>query len=440
MMVNRFFSQISLIALAMASFAGCPNSSQSNEIGNPPNPPDKLTAVASDESTISVSWRDRSDVEQGFRLERSDDNRDTSTTTITELPPNTTAYEDAGLAAATSYTYLVIAFNDFGESLPSGPATATTHSAGTQPPETIIADHTVVERYDDIPTAWINEVKKMLLNIPGQSHGRAYVHGLELLEDIDPRYAISTTWNGEPEGSTDEYLRVARSYRDGSFWSTTAGEQDFWTNDEAIANMKAYLDYMHDADNPVHAFGFGWCWDMTWHNAPGGNPDDEHHVRWAGSSEGGPDGNRRWGLDEGDTGTEMTDNVVTLQTYLDAVVQYDDHNDNTIAFFTTGPVDGYLGESGYQRYLKHEAIRDYVNTYGGVLFDYADILSWNDAGEQHTTTWTDHDGNLQTFQIGDPLLATGGSGYEGSHISEEACLRLGKALWWMLARIAGWEG
>ena len=100
--------------------------------------------------------------------------------------------------------------------------------------------------------------------------------------------------------------------------------------------------------------------------------------------------------------------------------------------------------SGYQRYLKHEAIRQYVEDNDGILFDYADILCWNDSGEQYTTTWTDPSDVLHTFQIGHPDNTVGGTGYNdgegGCHIEEEGCLRLAKAMWWMLARIAGWQG
>ena len=37
----------------------------------------------------------------------------------------------------------------------------------------IIADHTVVDRYDDIPAYYIAEVKKMLVWFAGESHSYA---------------------------------------------------------------------------------------------------------------------------------------------------------------------------------------------------------------------------------------------------------------------------
>jgi hypothetical protein len=292
--------------------------------------------------------------------------------------------------------------------------------------------------YDQIPQQYIDEVKQMLLCIPGESHGRGYMYGLELLEAQDARFAVNITWTGTPEGYTNQHLRAIRTYRNGGSWTSSGGEEDFFTNQSAIDMMKNHLSYMKStANNTVSAFGFGWCWDMTWHNGVGGTIDPVYGVRWAGASEGGPDGDERWGIDDEDN--ILTGNGVNLYTYINAVAAYNEHEPDTATFFTTGPVDGYTGEAGYQRYLKHEAIRQYVQDNDGILFDYADILCWNDSGEQYTIIW-----NGNTFQIGHPDNTVGGTGFNGGtggcHIKEEGCIRLGKAMWWMLARIAGWSG
>jgi hypothetical protein len=139
-----------------------------------------------------------------------------------------------------------------------------------------------------------------------------------------------------------------------------------------------------------------------------------------------------------------------MDTYLDATQQYIDHCQAngyaTRVLFTTGPVDGggNTGESGYQRHLKHERIRAYVQaSLDRVLFDYADILCWSNAGELNTRTWTDYGGTLRTFPYihDDNMLDLDGSYTEdGDHIGERGALRLAKALWWLLARIAGWDG
>ena len=73
------------------------------------------------------------------------------------------------------------------------------------------------------------------------------------------------------------------------------------------------------------------------------------------------------------------------------------------------------------------------------LFDYADIIAWNDAGEQHLKTWDGHEFQGRHIDHLGNYDGGYGSGWE-CHINEVGCLRLGKAMWWLLARIAGWDG
>ncbi|MCD4670605.1 MAG: T9SS type A sorting domain-containing protein [Actinomycetia bacterium] len=126
------------------------------------------------------------------------------------------------------------------------------------------------------------------------------------------------------------------------------------------------------------------------------------------------------------------------QSYLTATQAYIDHcNTNgypTKVFFTTGPVDSYMasGESGYEQYLKWEHIRDAVDAHDTwAFFDYADILSYNDSGELETASWDGH-----TFPVIHPDNLVGS--YTG-HIGEVGALRIAKAMWWMLARMTGWQ-
>jgi hypothetical protein len=154
----------------------------------------------------------------------------------------------------------------------------------------------------------------------------------------------------------------------------------------------------------------------------------------------------RWGLDA--SHVALTGNTVTMDTYLNATQEYMDYAQAngypTRVFFTTGPVDGYSGESGYQRQLKHEYIRDYVRISSDqILFDYADILSWSDAGQQNLQSWTDYGGVSRQYQMIHPdnrLDLDGTYTEDGDHIGQRGALRLGKALWWMLARLVGWDG
>jgi len=75
----------------------------------PPNAPYNLIAEAVSQSTVRLQWLDNSDNEEGFRIYR--DNMLIATVGI-----NITIYQDTGLEPATTYQYVVKAYNQVGES------------------------------------------------------------------------------------------------------------------------------------------------------------------------------------------------------------------------------------------------------------------------------------------------------------------------------------
>ena len=258
----------------------------------------------------------------------------------------------------------------------------------------IIADHTVVDKYDDIPQYYIDEVKKIWLSYAGESHSEAIRHGLEALEAINSIYAVNVTESGTPEAYTTSHLRAGRAtwgdLNNETGWVYGYGEEDWFTSATAISRTKAGITYCNSNNLTIGAFGFGWCYDLE----------------------------------------------VNFNEYISATREYIDYCADTIetkVFFTTGTVDIFTGETGYIKHLGYQLIRDYVASDNSlVLFDYADILCYNDAGELETDTWDGH-----IFPIIHP---DNEEGVSTGHIGMNGALRLARAMWWMLARIAGWDG
>jgi len=262
----------------------------------------------------------------------------------------------------------------------------------------IIADHSIVDDYDKIPQQYIDSVKKMLLIVPGESHSAGYRRGLEEVENIDDKYAVTVKNYDSPESFTTEYLRVCQAtwgdIDNESEWIYGYGEEDWFTSATAIARTKAGILYCYEHDLTISAMGFGWCWD---------------------------DG---IGVNE-------------MDSYLSATSEYMNYctteNIPTKAFFTTAPVDNRTGQTAYNFYQRNEKIRDYVDTIpSAILFDYADILCYDENWAQTTQTW-----NTLTFPWISNYSLSGG---DIAHIGMNGAIRLGKAMWWMLARIAGWDG
>jgi hypothetical protein len=107
-----------------------------------PLPPSQLTAVptpTSPTSSVTLGWIDNATTERGFRIERSSGSGKFSQ--IAEVAANTRTYTNVDLAADTSYSYRVYAFNDAGTSAFSNTATAQTQpstGANTSPLVTIV--------------------------------------------------------------------------------------------------------------------------------------------------------------------------------------------------------------------------------------------------------------------------------------------------------------
>jgi hypothetical protein len=91
-----------------------------------PGAPSGLTASDVSNKQINLNWVDNAATEDGFRIERCTGAGCTTFSQIATVGRNTTSYQNIDLAASTSYSYRVYAYNVAGNSNYSNVASATT--------------------------------------------------------------------------------------------------------------------------------------------------------------------------------------------------------------------------------------------------------------------------------------------------------------------------
>jgi len=100
----------------------------------PPTSPANLLATSTNPSNVTLTWTDAADNESAYRVERRSE-QTTIYQSITDLPPNSTVFQDGSVQASSTYFYRVIARNESGDSVPSNEAMVTTRGLPPAPPK-----------------------------------------------------------------------------------------------------------------------------------------------------------------------------------------------------------------------------------------------------------------------------------------------------------------
>lgn len=348
--------------------------------------PTALQAQAVSQTAVRLTWSYNSSDEEGFYVERKTAN--TVYAPVAKLSANTTSYDDSGLAPGTAYTYRVRAYLGVSTSGYSNEASATTQG---QPP--VVADfiinhnHTRLDRLNQIPDQWITTAKSNLVIAYGHtSHGSQIVDGMTgLVAFKGAKYSFN---NGGTGGALD--------LRDNPF----SGASDLG-NPNFTAWAAATRNYLN-ANAEVNVVMWSWC------------------------------------------GQVSTASAAEINTYLALMNQLELDYPGVKFVYMTGHLDG-TGESG-NLHQRNEQIRAYCRANDKILYDFADIESFDPEGVNFLV----QNANDECYYSGGGNWAIEWQNNHGVNVEWYVCSAAHTqplngnlktyAAWWLWARLAGWPG
>ncbi|MCK4659887.1 MAG: hypothetical protein KAV82_10240 [Phycisphaerae bacterium] len=281
--------------------------------------------------------------------------------------------------------------------------------------EALIVDHTCT-KIGAVPDYWVEQAKISFWASYGHtSHGSQIVTGMATFNST---LGCSCSSCGDPGctsclyGYCDDYAYYAYG---GSNPMAPVGTLSFWDRKPAGAN---------DLGNPDRI-----AWEAaTRAMLEDPDYDNRNFVMWS------------W-CGQADTTEE------NMQTYLDLMSGLVDDYPNVTFIYMTGHLVG-TGETG-NLHQRNNQIRNHVIATGGVLFDFADIESydpdWNYFRDLNATDSCDYWIDSVRHNWADEWCAANpGSDLCAScscaHSRSLNCNLKGRAFWWMMARLAGWPG
>jgi hypothetical protein len=249
--------------------------------------------------------------------------------------------------------------------------------------QALIIDHTCTD-LTKIPDYWINQVKFLYrLHYAYTPHGEQLIIGLQRIYAAEPRYSVARGKCSLPlqSGMPTAALRILGGQPLPSCDYYVPLDM-YWATPEGVQRTQDTLDHFD-----VNISAWGWCTQLDYY------PADK------------------------------------VQHYLDVMTALEAANPNVQFIYMTGNAQAE-DKWGYNRHLRNEEIRKFCRENGKILFDFEDLDCWYH-NEQHTYFYNGHIvPSEHPYYHGD----------SGGHTTYRSCEQKGKAVWWMLARLAGWSG
>ena len=133
-----------------------------------------------------------------------------------------------------------------------------------------------------------------------------------------------------------------------------------------------------------------------------------------------------------------------INTYLKLMDQLETDYPRVTFIYMTGHLDG-TGEKGNLN-IRNNQIRDFCRRNNKILFDFADIESYDPDGKYFLDKRADDGCNYWEYGVRKNWTDEWCNDHPGecpscscAHSKSLNCILKGKAFWWMMARLAGWN-